>query len=332
MTIMKKNGKLLLISSYILLFLIGCNDQPPNNIQTTSVNPDQLRQKATAIIASSLDDQDPRIRAKAIEVVATAKLQMLMPKVQQLLKDEYVPVRFAAAVAVGDTNYLPAKKAVTILTQVPEQNTKISAAYAAHKLKVADAMETLENAITSKDPIVRANAAVLMGKIGDQRAKKLLYWAMTDKNSDARASFAAAGALAKLGDEEILSKLWDMLLNVYADDRVYGIESMAELGTNDSKNAIFTMLDDEVPEVRLAAAEQLGKLGDNFGEQIVLDTLKNPPQGMNSEDIDRLNVRIVSAIGQLKTPALTPYLPDFLDNNSKLVKIAAAAAVFNLEK
>ena len=120
-----------------------------------------------------------------------------------------------------------------------------------------------------------------------------------------------------------------MLISAYADDRVIGIRAMGTLGTAEAKDALITMLDDDILEVRLAAAGQLGALKDTSGESKVLDVFtKNLTAGLNKEDLERVNVLTALAIGRIGTPPLTKFLPRFLKDKSKFVRIAAAKAVF----
>ena len=96
-------------------FFVGCNESQTairpagggNGIDVSS-----LRPQALDIIARALDDENGSIRSNAIETVSSANLKFMMPEVTKLLKDKFVGVRFAAAVAVGDMRYSPAKYAV----------------------------------------------------------------------------------------------------------------------------------------------------------------------------------------------------------------------------
>ena len=312
------------------IFAFGCND----SLQTTyswsrSVSDDELMSEAIQIIRQSLADDNPLIRVNAIEVVAAAKRIKLMPKVQRLLKDDFVPVRFVAAVVVGDLEYSLAKRPVKALLRDEDENVRIAAAYAMNKLGSADSFKILRKAIVSNDQTVRANAVFLLGKSGDKSLLKFLYWALRHKDSGDKVRFNAVEAIATLGDERIYPKLWTMLISAYHDDRIVGVRTMGALGTVQAKNALITMLDDDVPEIRLAAAEQLGMLGDTTGKPEVLDVFtKNLTAGLNKEDLERINVRTALAIGQIGTVPLTKFLPQLLKDESKFVRIAAAKAVF----
>ncbi|MCX5634695.1 MAG: HEAT repeat domain-containing protein, partial [Planctomycetota bacterium] len=258
----------------------------------TGASPDELLPQASRIIEDGLSDEDPQIKVRAIEVVAEIKQKKLMPRVQQLLKDDFVPVRFAAAAAVGDMQYAPAKSTVEQLQQARDENTRIAAAYAMYKLGASEKLEPIRKAITSKDATIRANAAVLLGKSGDKEELKLLYWVMADSNSDDKTRFQAAEAIARLGDEKIIKKLWTMIISTYADDRMMGLNAMGALGTPTAKDILITKLDDEVLEVRLTAAEQFGRLGDISGEAVVLSvfTKEAATAGLDKRDMERVKV------------------------------------------
>jgi HEAT repeat protein len=291
----------------------------------------RFRPAAMKILREALDDNDPRIRAKAIEVIAETHRMELMPKVLQLLVDDFVPVRFSAAVAIGDTGYRPAKNAVKHMLEIPDENSRIAAAYAMGQLGSPRHFEIVRRAITDKDQTVRANAAFLLAKIGDKNDLKLLYRALNDGNSGDKVRFVVLDAIARLGDNRIFNRLWAIIFSAYADDRVAGIQAIGALGTAQAIDVLITKLDDDVLEVRLAAAEQLGMLGNRTGEPEVLDVFrKNLTAGLDTEETEQIDARTALAIGRIGTPALTPFLPKFLTSDSKFVRIAAAKAVFQL--
>jgi HEAT repeat protein len=294
-------------------------------------SPENLVPEATRIIREGLADPEPVVRVNAIEVVARTKQTMLIPKVQRLLKDNFVPVRFAAILAVGDMEYSLGTNTLRQLLQDKNENVRIAALYALARLGSTESLQQLRRAITSTDQTVRANAALLLGKSGDTSdlTRQALWWTLRRPESGDMVRFQTAESLAMLSDERIYPSLWGMLISKYADDRVMGIKAMGKLKTLQAKDALATMLDDKVVEVRLAAAEQLGAFNDPIGEQVVLDVFrKNLTAGLDQQSLERLNIRTVMAIGRIGTPALKKYLPRFLKDESKTVRIAAAMAVF----
>jgi HEAT repeat protein len=317
--------------SCMALLSVGCN----NALQTSGGSPaettvNSLVPEAFRIIQQGLADNDPRIRANAIEVVVLTRPVPLMPKVQRLLSDEFVPVRFLAILAVGDLKYALAENELMQLLKDKDQNVAIAAAYSLTKLGHPEYLKMCQNAVTSNDQTVRANAAFLLGRSGDRSklTQEALWWTLQRRDSNDKVRFQAAEALAMFGDQNIFPRLWAMLISVYADDRVVGIRAMGALGTEQAKNALITMLDDSVLEVRLAAADQLGKLADPAGEPVVLEVFtKNLTAGLDKESLERVNVLTALAIGQIGTNNLTKYLSQLLKDESNFVRIAAAKAV-----
>jgi HEAT repeat protein len=327
---------IILLFSGLLAQFCGCNSNPATS--NTKVNPlitvdtGNLQQEATRIIKDAFASSEPRVRTNAIEAVAAIPVKrgrIFMPEVQRLLTDDFVPVRFTAAVAVGDTAYEPAKNRVYQLLKDKDQNVRLAATYAISKLVPRASVELLRNGLTSPDLQVRANAAFLTGKTGNKNAIPLLYETLRNESSDDRVRLNCIEAIARLGDERIYQKIWALLISAYADDRIFGCRAMSALGSTQAKDALMTMLTDDLVEVRLVAAEQLGSLGDTVGEKVVIDSLTQPnPSASEPESKQRIDTLAALATGQIKTPALKKFLPDLLKNDSQFVKIAAAKAVF----
>jgi len=327
----RKNNVLLL--PHLVLFFMCCCGCAGLKHATSQPDAAALVPAAVDIINLALNDPDPAVRTAAIETVATTGRLDLMPKVQKLLTDPFVPVRFAANLAVAETRYSLAKNNIKSLLTDPDENVRIAAAFCLSTFTNEGRLpEMVTQALKSSDQTVRANAVILAGKSADKSSIDTLYRIINDRKSADKVRFQAAEAIAKLGDERIYPKLWTMLISVYADDRVMGIRAMAELGTPQAQNALITMLDDPVAEVRLAAAGQLGRLGEKFGESEVLNVLNEDlTEQLKARDSQRLLVLAALAIGQIKSQRLVEFLPQLLENESALVRTAAAKAVFQLQ-
>jgi HEAT repeat protein len=319
-----------LLSAGLVIFIFGCEDSSQSTLGDFYVtNVASPEAEATRIIQSALADMNPLVRVNAVEVVATTRQVRLMPKVQRLWQDEFTPVRFAVALAIGDLEYSLAKNSASRLLKDEDVNVVIAASYAMGKLGSTEYFEVIRKAINSDDQTVRANAVFLLGKTGDKSVLKLLKWAQEDKDSSDKVRFQVLEARARLGDEEVLQRLWAIVYSAFADDRIMGIRAMGLLATSKARDIIVTKLDDNVLEVRLTAAEQLGKLRDRIGESEVLAVFdKNLTNGLDKQAIERANVLTALAIGQICTPSLEKFLPQLLKNESQFVRIAAAKAVF----
>jgi HEAT repeat protein len=316
-----------------MLSMFGCQQaaQPPQSSAPSATTPPligDLSAQARQIVLHGLADNDAQIRANAIEVVASTREMDLMPSVQKLLADPVVPVRFAAAVAIGDLAYAPAKDEVGPLLNDPNPNVQLAAFYAISKLGQPELYQEICKAVASSDQTVRANAALLLGKSGNKDGIRFLYWTLQRDDSSDKVILQAAEAIAMLGDPRIYRKLWTGLISKYADDRVIAIRAMGALGTDEAESAIITMLDDPVPEVRLAAAEQLGRLGDFGGEAEVLAAFeKNLIADMGAQGQERTKTLAALAIGEIASDRPAKYLPQLLQDPAKVVRLAAAKAV-----
>ncbi len=315
----------------LALFLIsGCEPPPTSPADSAylfSAGGD-LQARARQIVFEGLQDPNPQVRANAVEVVATTGDLRLASRIQALLWDEAVPVRFAAALAVGDLEYALLAKDVERLLTDANPNIQIAASYAMTKLGHPEHYKAIYEAVASNDPTVRANAVLLLGKSGRQEGLRYLYWALQRDDSADKVVLQAAESIAMLGDRRIYPKLWTQLISAYADDRVLGIRAMGALATNQAKNALVTMLDDKVPEVRLAAAEQLGRLGETMGEPNVVEVFeKRMITGVDPWSQERIKIFAALAIGEIGTEPLAKYLPQLLQDPSGAVRLAAAKAV-----
>jgi len=313
----------------LFVFILGCEESSQTLGDDYIANKASPQAEAYRIIQNALDDTNPVARVNAIEVIATTGQFRLMPKVERLLRDEFTPVRFAAALAVGDMRYSQAKSSLSPLLKDKDVNVIIAASYAMGRLGSTEYFEVVRKAIKNNDRTVRANAAFLLGKTGDKSSLDLLKSTQEDKNSNDKVRLQIFEARARLGDEEVLPRLWAMVISAYADDRIMGIRAMGLLGTSKAREILVTMLEDSVLEVRLAAAGQLGTLQDRIGETEVLDVFeKNLAASLDREANERVNVLTALAIGEICTPDLEKFLPQLLKNESKFVRIAAAKAVF----
>jgi HEAT repeat protein len=324
-------NKIILASVVLMLAAFaGCPSGSDN--QPTAVNPadKDLESQAALIIQRGLSSSNPVIRANAIEIAAGTGNKQFMAQVQQLLNDEFVHIRFAAAVAIGDTKYSAGRNDVAQLLKDKDENVRLAASYAIVMLTGNNLyFQQITAALNSTNQRARANAAFLLGKIGDKKVLPQLYNTIRDETSDERTRLNSIEAIARLGDEKIYQKLWAMLISAYADDRVFGIRGMGAMKTAQAKDSILTMFKDDLPEVRLVAAEQLGCMGDTEGEKIVIDALtKDIANAQDPESKARIQTLAALAIGQIRTPAVKKFLPELLKNHSQFVQLAAAKAVF----
>ena len=310
----------------IFVLIAGCEE---NVVIRDNTSLRSLRPKAIQILRDGLQDGDYTLRMNSIEVVATTKQKQFMPTVVKLLGDDFFEVRFAAAVGIGDMKYAGGEYSLKRLIKDENPHAQIAAAYALTKLGHSGFSDLIKNAARSQDQPLRANAALLLGRLKDKRNLNVLYTILNDVDSSYTSKIQAIEAIAMLGDRKIYkAKLWALLISKYADDRIMGIRGMGALNTTDSRNAIITMLQDDVREVRLCAAEQLARLGNNSGEPEIFDYLN-----LKKSDIGRSSVAnelAIMAIGRIGSERLNAFLPPLLDSKNAKDRLNAAQSVLLL--
>lgn len=310
------------------LLISGCaEEQAPQLTASTeaTIHTQSLKPRAKEILEKALQCDSPHLRSAAIEIVVETGQKDMLPHLTRLVTDPVVPVRFNAAIALGDMKCSGCEKILRKSLNDPDVNVRIAAAYSLAQLKKPGFTEYIRAAAKNADQTVRANAALLLGKLGDTDSIPLLYEVMTDDDSTDKVRLQAVESLALLGDEQMYrSKLWALLISKFNDDRVMGIRGMGALNTTESRNAIISVLDDDVQEVRLFAAEQLARLGDGRGEEKVFEYFQTQPD-MNKGDM--ANQTAVMAIGPLKSNRLNSLLPAALNSRSPLIQLYAARSV-----
>ncbi len=322
-----------------MLMICGCEEsarQPAKDRSETltelpKYSTSDYMNEAIRLIVAGLGDQNSHIRTRAVEVVIDTRHLGLMPRVQQLLTDRYVPVRFLATLAVGELRYEPAMPQIKERLKDPDSNVKIAAAYAMVRLGHKEYEKVLRLALPSSNQELRANAVLMLGKNGNPDDITPIREVLVDSKSSDKVTLQCIQSLAMLGDESVYPKLWTRLISKYADDRLVGVQCMGALGTPRARDALILQLedDDNFLEVKLAAAEQLGKLGSPLGVPEVLAVFeKSMTATMSDEEARRVKVLAASAIGEIGTDNLTRYLPGLLKDRSVFVRLAAAKAVF----
>lgn len=331
-----------------------------SGMSNSSDNTKLSNQKALAvnILSSCISDTNPYIRKNAIEVIANTKCSQLAPKIEKMLADDYVPVRFSAAIALGEIDYTKAKLSLKKLIQLGDEMSKIAAEFSLAKMGEINQIPIIKSALNSSDKSLKANAIMLLGKLGDKSNLELLYAILKDKNESDAVMFNAVEAIASLKDDRIYERLWTMLISKYADDRIFGIKAMGDLGNKQAKDALLTMLYDEILEVRLAAAIELGKLNNQAGFPDVYDALTKPLSQIQAERVNnnvkdsniaaaksspdywiqpepetiaRVKVLAAMAIGYIKNDKLNQFLPSLLSDQDVNVRLAAAQSAMMVE-
>lgn len=143
------------------------------------------------------------------------------------------------------------------LPQDKARRQEVEAALERLGTKLAPALRAL---LRHEDASVRAQAAGLLGKVGDKGAQEPLRAALGDEEEEVRRR--AAEALGLLGD----SGARDALVKLLGDSswlvRSHAAQALGRLGDKGAVSPLVKLLQDSYPWVQASAAQSLGRLGD----------------------------------------------------------------------
>jgi HEAT repeat protein len=318
------------IAAACLIIMSGCTTQQQDNkpltVSVAPVKVETLKAPALKIVEDSFNDANPFMRNHAIEAAISTDQKQLISNIIQRLSDDSLAVRFTSAVAIGDMDCRTCKDLLNTTLRDTDENVCIAAAYSLIKLGDQSHYQRIRDAAVSTNGTLRANALLLIGKLGNPEDAILLHQALRDLDAQDKVHLQAVDSLAMMKDVKMYkTKLWPLLISKYADDRVMGIRGMGSLATKESIEAIeSTLKNDDILEVRLIAAEELGKLGNTKGQDEVIRYFQTNP---NLNESTMATGTAVTAIGRIKCNILTGYLAKSLESQSPYIRLVAAQSV-----
>lgn len=292
-------------------------------------NVPNARAKAIEILIGASIGNNAALRANAIEAMQVAP-QRCLPLTQKGLSDPNPGVRFAAVVTAAMLDYKSLVPLIQPLVNDENPSVQAAAIYALHDLGEKVDLTPLAVMLTSQDPGLRANVAMLLGLIGDASAVPMLK--QTSKSPMPRAGEGRiavvrcqiAEAICKLGDNSELDTLRAGAFNKnFGEVRVVSIKAMGEIRDEKMIPALERFLDDgygpEAPEIKLAAAESLAKMDKTFGTTLTLQ--------LTYDIQDPIRAQAAWVVGWYKDPATLKRAVELMDDQSALVRVTAAASV-----
>jgi len=255
----------------------GNAPQPEPAITLSAVERSELRERAATLLSDMAMDQDPAIRANAIESLsrAPARLRTVLPVA---LGDANPAVRSVAAMAAGQSERCEVSAQLRGMLTDSSPFVRSSAAFALAKCgEAVDLAELATLLLTDPSPRLRAHASYLLGELGDASAVPMLLDAAAQplpRATDIEArllQIQIAEALVKLGDRAQSHTLYTALYAFRAEEleaTVLAVQILGELGLRESisnLNNLLAFRDERggtmPPEVQLITARALMRLG-----------------------------------------------------------------------
>jgi HEAT repeat protein len=303
-------------------------------------------EKALAILQTQAHEGDPAARAQCMEALQVSHDPRALDTIEQGLHDQNWVVRFAAAMASGELKAARVRPVLnTMVTVDPDYSVRAGCIYALHRLGDNSHMTELAGMLTlvSSPPNpgdwqVRANTAMILGRLGETSAISLLqrYGA---EDSDLRVRFEVTAALARLGDEAAQKVVASESVNKYAEDQFNAMSVCADLPESVGVSPLLLGMQDVPPKVppellsqaqylttcrQLIAARSLARMKYNSirAAQLAID---------NSSNADpHLRALAALALGDMLSSRQANAMDKLLVDPDESVRRAAASAVVNI--
>ncbi|MEM1097207.1 MAG: HEAT repeat domain-containing protein [Planctomycetota bacterium] len=293
------------------------------------------RDDAVEVVRDASRSEDAQLRTHALAAVEHAP-DLALPLVTLGLTDDSVPVRFAALRTAGQLRLAALTGMFGEAFRPAEKNSpaadhiRAAMVFAAYRCGVANDQLISQMAVVlqSPNPQVRANAAMLLGDMGDNSAIPLLRMAVHRPAGDKHAGAPwrllrtqVAEAQAKLGDVNGLNELRQSLYSSDFEVRITAVKALGGLGDDAFWSNLNNFLIENPVEFRLAAAEGLARLGrDRGGMLTVMAEAANHPKWT-------VRAQSAFALGPYDNDLARGYLVRLLKDPSPQVRISAAAAI-----
>lgn len=275
------------------------------------------------VIAASKSD-DPFLRANAIEAMRPLP-ERARPLVKLGVDDPRAVVRFAALMTAGELRMRDVAESAQRRLKDPSPSVRAAAIYACRVVGLSVDPTPLADMLASRDPSVRANAVMVVSRLGQPGAIAMIKGAtrapMRRASAEERAitRVQVAEAVVRLGDERSLDAIRAAAYSPFDEVKVLAILTLGRLEDKAMAAALVPMLEDEPIEVRLAAARALGQMGEVNG-------LRSALEGSESEQAP-VRAQAAFALADIANPRSRDRLVALLEDPSAQVRLSAAAGV-----
>ncbi|MCD6304466.1 MAG: HEAT repeat domain-containing protein [Planctomycetes bacterium] len=314
--------------------------------QALKVNPVKCYTYAKSVLLEAADAPRAATRAHAIEALAGTLGKEAGAVFVQALQDDNPAVRFAAALAIGDTKYKPAlrrllKMAADKKTE-PDKRVFAVVIYALYALGNDEYAPRLAELLTDREREVRMDAALAMGRMGEPSAIGPLKAILSNEQDDA-VKLQLLESLARLGDTRSAEILEAYTKGYFLDLRLAAIPALGRSGGPRVARALSDLLEERHPvRVRVSAARELARLGQTSQEayDLCVRALEHPQRVLDESnlrsrraaDTDAASLRCLAALalGWMGRVEAVNILQPLLKSTDGALRVAAAESILRL--
>ena len=343
-----RNGKILWGVMVVVAALVGCDGK---TVQL-QIAPTQAYIDARSKLLQAAGDRNGGTRMHAVEAIAETLGADEGGVYLQALRDENPAVRFAAAMAIGDVEYEPARGTLLRMAKFktteqggePDRRVFCAVIYALYRLGNDAYAGALGDLLFDKEKQVRGDAVMVMGRMGEPSGIGPLQTLYGDEQ-DEGLKLQIVGALAMLGEARYARLLEAYTKTQFEDDRLVAISAIQRAGTPRATAVLEDMLVGQQPaRVRVAAAGGMARLGEvsAYGEALCLRAVRSPRSLLTREELaekpaEKVTVRIKSlqalaaiSLGWMKRESAVKVLHPLLEDPDGPVRVTAAMSILRI--
>lgn len=322
----------------------GCAGQAPNGgwdgtgpPPKTALEITDLRERAVALLLKETSSAAPEARANSVEALGRTPGR-LKKVLARMLGDENLGVRAVAAMVVGRAKMQDQASLVRPLLSDASPFVRMSAIYALVRCGEPVDPTPMAGFLMNDSPRVRAQAAFLLGEIGDATALPMVKDASRDAMTRASPpevrlmQLQMAEARVKLGEEPAIHEIRAALYPARPEALEATALAAQIIGQVNDRAGIDQLIyltakwdpkKQPMPgEVRLAAAGSLARLGITRGTFLANEYSKDKSASLRAQ--------AAHVYGMTGQEANLSVLETMMGDPSELVRVSAAAAVLRL--
>lgn len=314
------------------------------------VDPQKAYIDARTTLRQATDDPNPETRAPALEALSSTAGIKAGAVYKQALSSKYPAVRFAAAMAIGDVKYRAAIDALSGMARLkgedaraePDKRVFSAVVYALHRLGDSTHTGKLGDLLFDDEKEVRANVAMIMGRLGEPSATVPLATRLSVEH-DPSVELQLVEALAILGESQYITLMEAYTKMQWLEDRLIAISAMERIRAARAPLVLREMMRSrQPPRVRVAAAGALAALGevDDGGYRLCLRAVRDP-DGMllshpgsggavSNVEVNSLQRLAAISLGKMKRAEAVNVLHPLLGSQDGGVRVAAAMSILRL--
>ncbi len=301
-----------------------------------SQNPETgLFDTALGILRQASTAEYPQLRANAIEGLQSAPRHLDAP-VRRGLVDENRGVRFVAAMTIGEYRMQDLAHLLEPLLRDESESVQAAAIYGLKRCGKSVDLSPLANLILSDDPEVRANAALVLGDLGNASAIPVIERAVGRGMSRVNAAkiklvhLQLAEALVKLGVERQIEAIRAALFAPAEEGELTAVACMMCGRLRDERTvpnlvrlARMTGQFQQPAEVRMAATWGLAHIDP------AMAAIEVPLEYVTSDE-SQLRFQAAMTLGGIGNPGSLATLSTMMSDENPLVQVAAASAILQI--